>query len=160
MEELEVIKPLTIAQCTSLFSTPVALVPSVTGFAVVGRMGIFTRTGTRFATGAGNISIRITGESGLAQFAGSASIIWTGTNTPACAFATSPTAGGGGATDTAGSFGSKGAEIVCATANPTVDATNTGSVVLVYFRYIQFPTDGKHWGALMRDFRRAGILRR
>lgn len=141
----KVVRTFSIVEVTSLFTTPIEILPARSGYVYAADMAIFLRAGQRYATWPGNMQIRTTGQASLLHFTASAGTIGTNTTTTggvngAAAFGvTMSTAGGAG--DEAGSFGSKGVEVTVATGNPTVDVTNTGAPITIVYYYRVLPTN-------------------
>src|SRR5262245_23142409 len=130
---------LSIADIIALNTTPKTVQPDVVGFTYLTDWTMFIRDGQPFLTFPGNLQLRVRNEAALVHSAVSAGIIGTGAGNRAAGFALGMTTAGG-AGDAAGSFGSKGLELLVLTSNPTVNAASPGGPITVIHKYYLVPT--------------------
>lgn len=131
-----------VAQITSIASSPITLLPATPGILWVPNQAMAIRTGARYATHPGNMTIRSVTSSPFAWLTlNSASGILIGTGSGGRhAWHTGLWQGQTGASDGTSDPGSKAVDLFSNGGNPTVDGTNVGSKIILVMWYQAMPT--------------------
>lgn len=130
---------LTVGEITNLNTSPVTILPAVTGYVYAVEWAIALHEG-RYATSPGNLQLRAPGSSLLVYTQWSANgVLLSSTGSPSEG-AMSRVWGLGRIDDGAISYGSKGMEAYNVGGNPTVDATYPGSDVSIFLVYRLLPS--------------------